>query len=122
MQTCLIWVLAFIAVWGGILGMHVLAGESAVLANGLFYGVLGAVAMGVMGRCASGWHPAFRRMSGLLGCAILAGVDVGIAGIRGEPGQKLFFAALLGIALAVLFARHAPTGVRRRWLGGKSDS
>jgi hypothetical protein len=59
-------------------------------------------------------------MSVLLACAALAGMDARLGGLHGEAWQKLFFAALLGVALVVLAARHAPAGLRRRWLGKDS--
>jgi peptidoglycan/LPS O-acetylase OafA/YrhL len=109
---------AFLAGWALILAWHAMdGGASASLANGLSYAALAILAMGLVGRCAAQWHPALKRVSALLACAVLAGVDIGLSGPHGEAGQKSFFAALLGIALVVLAARHAPAGLRRRWLG-----
>lgn len=85
--------------------------------NGAAYGGLAVIAMAAMARCASQWHPALRRTAVLLACSILAGIDVGVSGLHGEAAQKTFFAALLGIALVVVAARHAPAVWRRRWLG-----
>lgn len=86
-------------------------------ANGLAYAALAICAMAIAGRCMAKCHPALNRMAILIACASLAGIDVGISGLQGEAAQKAFFAALLGIALVVLAARHAPAALRRRWLG-----
>lgn len=118
MFSCAAGAAGFLAVWFLILAWHALAGEMpGALANGLAYAGLGAAAMAFISRCAASWHAAFRRVVALLTCAGLAGADIGLSGLRGEAGQKLFFAALLGIALAVLAARHAPASLRRKWLG-----
>lgn len=118
MYSCVAWAAAFAAGWGLILAWHVMGGGMPnLLANGLAYAVLAIIAMGVAGRCTPKWHPALKRVAALLACAILAGIDVGLAGQSGEAAQKLFFAALLGIAVVVLAARHAPAGLRRKWLG-----
>lgn len=117
MYSCLTCGLGLASAWIVVLAWHGLGGEPSLLVNGLAYAVVGIFAVALVGRCAPEWHPAFKRISALLVCAILSGVDVGLSGFRGETGQKLFFAALLGIALVVLAARHAPVGLRRRWLG-----
>ena len=108
----------FLAGWGMILAWHSLAGSPPTSPmNGLAYAALAALAMACTGRCLANWHPALRRMSVLMACAALAGVDVGVSGLQGESAQKMFFAALLGIALVTLAARLVPAGLRRRWLG-----
>lgn len=108
----------FLAGWGMILAWHFLAGGPQPLpVNGLAYAALAALAMACTGRCLANWHPALRRMSVLMGCAALAGVDVGVSGLQGESAQKMFFAALLGIALVTVASRYVPAGLRRRWLG-----
>jgi peptidoglycan/LPS O-acetylase OafA/YrhL len=118
MFSCMAAAAGFLAGWGLILAWHVLAGgPPAPLANGLAYGSLAVVALALVGRCAVKWHPALKRAAALLGCAMLAGIDIGLSGLHGEAGQKLFFAALLGVALVVLAARHAPAPLRRKWLG-----
>lgn len=117
MFSCMARAAGFLALWTLILVWHVLAGEPpGVLANGLAYAGLGMAAMAFVSRCIAA-HAALRRVAALLACAALAGVDVGLSGLRGEAGQEVFFAALLGIALVVLTARHAPAGLRRKWLG-----
>lgn len=122
MFSCMAGAAMLLLAWVLVLVWHALGGGTPVaLANGLAYAGLGIIAMMVISRCAPGWHPALKRVSVLLTCAALAGVDVGLSGLRGEPGQKLFFAALLGIALVVLAARHAPASLRSKWLGGRPD-
>jgi peptidoglycan/LPS O-acetylase OafA/YrhL len=107
-----------VAGWALILFWHARSGEiPGTLTNGLAYAGLAIMAMALIFRCAAKWHPALRRVFALLVCAAMAGVDTGLGGLHGEAGQKLFFSALLGIALVVLAARHAPAGLRRRWLG-----
>jgi peptidoglycan/LPS O-acetylase OafA/YrhL len=121
MFSCVVGVAGLLAAWALILAWHVQTGGMPALpANGLAYAALAAYAAALAGRCATKWHPALRRVATLIACAVLAGVDVGIAGLQGETAQKTFFAALLGIALVVLAARHAPAGLRRRWLGGEA--
>lgn len=123
MFSCVAGAAGFLAVWTLILIWHALAGGTpGALANGLAYAGLGIVAMMFISRCAARWHPPLKRVSVLLACAVLAGADVGLSGLYREAGQELFFAALLGIALVVLAARHAPAALRRKWLGEKSDS
>jgi hypothetical protein len=117
MFSCVAGAAGFLGVWALILIWHALGGMPGAPVNGLAYAGLGIVAMMYVGRCLAQWHPALKRISVLLACVALAGVDVGLSGLRGEPGQKLFFAALLGIALVVLAARHAPASWRRKWLG-----
>ncbi len=117
MHSCAIWGLGLALGWIAILAWHGQGGEPDLLVNGITYGVVGIFALGLVGRCAKEWHPAFKRISALLACVVLSGVDVGLSGYRGEAGQKLFFASLLGIALVVLVARHSPAGLRRCWLG-----
>lgn len=120
MFSCTARAAGFLALWALILIWHALAGEPpGVLANGLVYAGLGMAAMAFVSRCAAA-HAALRRVAALLVCAVLAAVDVGLSGLRGETGQELFFAALLGIALVVLAARHAPAALRQRWLGKES--
>lgn len=121
MFSCLAWTSGLLAAWCAVMVWHLQGGAPPALVNGLAYAGLGALAMALIGRCATTWHPALQRVSGLLFCAILAGIDVSVSGTGGEAGQKLFFAALLGIAAVVLAARHAPAAVRRRWLGEKAD-
>lgn len=112
----------FLAGWAMILAGHFLAGGPPPLpVYGLAYAALAALGMACTGRCLANWHPALRRMSVLMVCAALAGVDAGVSGLQGESAQKMFFAALLGIALVTLAARHVPAGLRRRWLG-KGDA
>lgn len=121
MFSCMAAAAGFLGGWALILVWHVQAGAMPALpANGLAYAALAAYAAAMAGRCAAKWHPALRRVAILVACAALAGIDVGLAGLAGEAGQKAFFAALLGIALVVLAARHAPAGLRRRWLGKDS--
>lgn len=117
MHSCLAWVSSLSIAWILVLVWHFSGNEPIVVANGLAYAGIGILAMALVSRCLSSWHPAFKRVSALLACAILAGVDIGLSGFRGEAGQKMFFAALLGIAIVVLAAKHAPAGLRRRWLG-----
>lgn len=118
MFSCTAGAAGVLALWVLIFVWHVLAGEPpGILANGLAYAGLGMAAMAFVSRCAAAWHAALRRVAALLACAILAGADIGLSGLRGEAGQELFFAALLGIALVVLAARHAPASWRRKWLG-----
>jgi peptidoglycan/LPS O-acetylase OafA/YrhL len=118
MFSCLAAATGFLGGWALILTWHALAGGPPdPLTNGLAYAALAIVAMALVGRCAVKWHPALKRVAALLGCAILAGVDVGFSGQYGEDEQKLFFAALLGMALVVLVSRHAPAALRRKWLG-----
>lgn len=118
MFSCVAAVAGFLGGWALILAWHAQAGGMPGLpANGLAYAALAVYAMALAGRCAAKWHPALRRVSALIACAILAGADVVISGLPGEAAQKTFFAALLGIALVVLAARHAPAGLRQRWLG-----
>jgi peptidoglycan/LPS O-acetylase OafA/YrhL len=120
MFSCMAGAAVFLAVWALILVWHALVGGTpGALANGLAYAGLAIVAAAFISRCAIGWHPALKRASVLLTCAALAGVDVGLSDMHGEAGQKLFFAALLGIALVVLAARHAPASLRSKWLGGR---
>lgn len=108
----------FVGGWILILIWHMRAGGMpSLLVNGLAYAALAIYAVALAGRCAEKLHPALRRVAVLSVCAVLAGIDVGIADLQGEAAQKAFFAALLGIALVVLVARHAPAGLRRRWLG-----
>ena len=118
MFSCVAAAAGFLGGWGLILVWHAEAGGMpSALANGLSYGTLAIYAVALAGRCAAKWHPALKRVAALLGCAILAGVDIGITGLQGEAAQKTFFAALLGIALVVLAARHVPAGLRSKWLG-----
>ena len=118
MFGCLAGIAGILAGWGMVLAWHAQAGGMPnALASGLAYAGLAAAVMALVSRCAAGWHAALKRMSALLACAILAGIDVGLSGLHGEAGQRLFFAALLGVALVVVAARHAPGGLRRRWLG-----
>lgn len=118
MFSCVALAAGFLGSWALILLWHAQAGGAPpALANGLAYATLAVYAMAVIGRCATKWHPAFKRVAALLACAILAGADVGISGLQGEAAQKTFFAALLGVALVVLAARHAPLALRQRWLG-----
>lgn len=112
----------FLGGWVLILTWHLLAGAAPLLlVNGLLYAALAVYAMALASRCAAKWHPALRRVTTLIACAVLAGADIGLSGLQGESAQKSFFAALLGIALVVLAARHAPAGLRRRWLGMDGD-
>lgn len=118
MSGCLIGAAGLAGGWALILVWHLQTGAMpALAANGLAYAALAACAMAFAGRCAARWHAALRRVAVLIGCALLAGIDVGVLGLTGEAAQKTFFAALLGIALVVLAARHAPAAVRRHWLG-----
>lgn len=117
MYSCLIWTASFLIAWSMVLLWHLVGETPLLVVNGLAYAVLGIIALAFVSRCAPPWHPAFRRIAALLACAIMAGVDIGLSDHRGEVGQKMFFAALLGIALVVLAAKHAPAGLRRRWLG-----
>lgn len=118
MFSCTAGAAGFLGGWALILAWHALAGETpGILANGLAYAGLGMAAMAFVSRCAATWHAALRRVAALLACAVLAGADIGLSGLHGEAGQELFFAALLGIALVVLAARHAPASWRRKWLG-----
>lgn len=121
MYSCMAAAAGFLGAWALVLVWHVQAGGLFALpANALAYAVLAAYALALAGRCMPVWHPALKRVSVLIGGAVLAGIDVGITGLQGEDAQKGFFAALLGIALAVLAARHAPARLRRRWLGGEN--
>jgi hypothetical protein len=121
MFFCAVAAAGFVGGWGLILGWHVQAGAMPDLpANGLAYAALAICAMALAGRCTAKWHPALKRVSTLIACSVLAGIDVGLSGLSGEAAQKTFFAALLGIALVVLAARHAPAGLRQRWLGKDS--
>ncbi len=122
MYSCLIWGLSLAVGWIMVLLWHVQGGEPLPLLNGAAYAVLGVMAVSFVSRCAPGWLPAFKRVGALLLCASLAGIDVAVSGLGGEAGQKLFFSALLGIAMVVLAARHAPRGLRRRWLAEKGDA
>lgn len=119
-MTQLKWTAAVVGVWLGILATHN-AGLTSLPINGLAYAALAALTVAAIGRYTSdngkNWHPAFSRIVVLLSCAALAGVDTGLSGLAGEAAQKLFFSALLGIALVILVARHAPTAWQRRWLG-----
>lgn len=121
MYSCVAAAAGFLGVWALIVAWHVQAGGMPALpVNGLAYAALAAYAAALAGRCAAQWHPALRRVATLIVCAVLAGADVGITGLQGEAAQKSFFAALLGIALVILAARHAPAGLRRHWLGGEN--
>ena len=118
MFSCVAAAAGFLGGWALILAWHVQVTEMPILpANGLAYAALAIYAMALTGRCAPRWHPALKRVAVLIACAALAGIDIGIAGLAGEAAQKTFFAALLGIALVVLIARHAPTALREKWLG-----
>lgn len=118
MFSCVAVAAGFLGGWALILAWHVQGAETPMLpANGLAYAALAIYGMALIGRCATQWHPALKRVAVLIACAALAGIDVGITGLRGEAAQETFFAALLGIALVVLAARHAPAGLRQRWLG-----
>lgn len=121
MFSCAAWAAGFLGGWALILSWHALAGGVPSLpANGLAYAALAACALAAIGRCTAQWPPALKRVAALIACAMLAGADAGITGLQGEAAQKAFFAALLGIALMVLAARHAPAALRRRWLGKDS--
>ena len=121
MYSCMAAAAGFLGAWALVLVWHVQAGGLFALpANVLAYAVLAAYALALAGRCLPAWHPALKRVSVLIGGAVLAGIDVGITGLQGEDAQKGFFAALLGIALAVLVARHASARLRRRWLGSEN--
>ncbi len=114
MLSCALATMGFVVGWLLILAWHAWAGGTpALLANGLAYAVLAGYATALAGRCAPKWHPALKRVATLIACAILTGVDVGISGLQGEAAQKAFFAALLGIALVVMAARHLPAGLRQ---------
>jgi len=118
MFSCAAWIAGFLSVWLLILAWHFQSGVPlAASANAMAYALLAIVAAAATGRCAPKWHPALKRRSSLFACTILAVVDVGLAGLAGETAQEAFFAALLGIALVVLAARHAPASLRRIWLG-----
>lgn len=117
MYSCLVWAAVLTLTWITVLAWHALGGEPSLLANGLAYAAVGILAMALVARCAPAWHAAFRRICALLTCAVLSGIDIGFSGYRGETGQKLFFAALLGIAMVVLASKHVPAGLRRYWLG-----
>jgi peptidoglycan/LPS O-acetylase OafA/YrhL len=118
MFSCVAGAAGFLGGWALILAWHTQAGGMPVLpANGVAYAVLAAYGMALIGRCAQKWHPALKRVATLIVCAILAGADIGIVDLEGEAAQQTFFAALLGIALVALAARHAPAGLRQRWLG-----
>lgn len=118
MFSCVAAAAGFLGGWALILAWHVRAGGAPdLLAGGLAYAALAVYAMALAARCAPTWHPALRRVAVLLGCAVLAGIDAGIAGLQGETAQKAFFAALLGIALVAMAARHAPAALRQRWFG-----
>jgi peptidoglycan/LPS O-acetylase OafA/YrhL len=118
MFSCVAAAAGFLGGWALVLVWHVLAGEIPMLpANGLAYAALAIYGMALIGRCVSKWPAALKRVAVLIACAALAGIDVGITGLQGEAAQESFFAALLGIALVVLAARHAPAGLRQRWLG-----
>lgn len=121
MLSCAAWAAGFLSGWALILLWHALAGGvPSMPANALAYAALAVCALTAIGRCAAQWLPALKRVAALIACAMLAGADAGITGLQGEAAQKSFFAALLGIALVVLPARHAPAGLRRRWLGKDS--
>jgi peptidoglycan/LPS O-acetylase OafA/YrhL len=118
MFSCVAATAGFLGGWALILSWHMQAGGMPPLpANGMAYAALAIYAGALVGRCAAKWHPALKRVAVLIACAALAGADVGITGLAGEDAQKTFFAALLGIALVVLAARHAPAALRQRWLG-----
>lgn len=118
MFSCVAGMAGFMGGWALILAWHLQAGGMPMLpANGVAYAALAIYGMALTGRCAQKWHPALRRVATLIVCSILAGADAGIVGLEGEAAQKTFFASLLGIALVVLAARHAPAGLRQRWLG-----
>lgn len=119
MHSCVGAVGGVLAGWGLILVWHAQkGGMPEPLTNGLAYAGLTIIAMALIGRCAANkWHPALKRVYALIALAMLAGLDVALSGVHGETGQKTFFAALLGIALVILVGRHAPAGLRRRWLG-----
>lgn len=114
MLSCAMGMAGFIVGWSLIPAWHVWAGGApALLANGLAYAALAGYALALAGRCIPKWHPALKRVATLIACASLAGVDVSISGLQGEVAQKAFFAALLGIALVVMAARHLPAGLRQ---------
>lgn len=118
MFSCVAAAVGFLGGWALILAWHAQAGEMPMLpANGLAYAALAIYGVALIGRCASKWHAALKRVAVLIACAALAGIDVGITGLQGEAAQESFFAALLGIALVVLAARHVPAGLRQRWVG-----
>lgn len=121
MLSCVVAAAGFLGGWALILFWHVqVGGMPSLPANGLAYAALAAYALALVGRCAAKWHPALKRVAVLIACAALAGIDIGIVDLAGEAAQKAFFAALLGIALVVLAARHAPAGLRQRWVGKDS--
>lgn len=109
------WALAILGLWLGILLLQG-AGFPPLLFNGLAYAVLAATCLAAVYRVFK-LHPALGRITTLLVCSTLAGVDTGLSGLSGEAAQKHFFAALLGIALTAVLARHTPVALRRRWLG-----
>lgn len=114
MRSCVLAIVGLMLGWSLIIAWHAWAdGMPALLANGLAYAALASFAIALAGRCAPKWHPALKRVSTLMACAALAGADVGISGLQGEAAQKTFFAALLGIALVVMAARHLPAGLQQ---------
>lgn len=86
---------------------------------GVLYFLSGVVLLGWLGRYAGTWGPDLWRTAALLAGAVVAALEVWLAGRwRGEAGSlDDWMAALLGLAAAVLLPRLLPERWLQRWLG-----
>jgi hypothetical protein len=91
-------------------------------AYGAGFYVFGAVLVGTIARLQPRLAPPLARALTVIVGAVLAGLEVHLhVAAEGVTRLELWTTALLGVALAALTARLAPSSLRRPWMGNHED-